>query len=111
MYRVVSHAHIFHQLLIQNQDEMIKQGRLASPYKGVVDCFRRTYADEGLVSLWRGNTANVIRYFPTQALNFAFSAWILPDLRAYMLTRFCRGLLQVLVRLQEAGRLLEVVWW
>jgi hypothetical protein len=24
------------------------------------------------VSLWRGNTANVIRYFPTQALNFAF---------------------------------------
>jgi len=26
----------------------------------------------GVVSLWRGNTANVIRYFPTQALNFAF---------------------------------------
>ncbi|QRW18933.1 mitochondrial carrier protein [Rhizoctonia solani] len=60
------------KLLIQNQDEMIKQGRLATPYKGVLDCFRRTYADEGLVSLWRGNTANVIRYFPTQALNFAF---------------------------------------
>ncbi|QRV76080.1 mitochondrial carrier protein [Ceratobasidium sp. AG-Ba] len=60
------------KLLIQNQDEMIKQGRLSHPYKGVVDCFRRTYADEGLVSLWRGNTANVIRYFPTQALNFAF---------------------------------------
>ncbi|KAJ6702538.1 ADPATP CARRIER PROTEIN 1-RELATED-RELATED [Salix koriyanagi] len=26
----------------------------------------------GMVALWRGNTANVIRYFPTQALNFAF---------------------------------------
>lgn len=25
-----------------------------------------------MASLWRGNTANVIRYFPTQALNFAF---------------------------------------
>jgi solute carrier family 25 (adenine nucleotide translocator) protein 4/5/6/31 len=62
------------KLLVQNQDEMIKQGRLATPYKGVVDCFARTYKDEGLVSLWRGNTANVIRYFPTQALNFAFSA-------------------------------------
>jgi solute carrier family 25 (adenine nucleotide translocator) protein 4/5/6/31 len=62
------------KLLVQNQDEMIKQGRLSSPYKGVMDCFRRTYADEGVVSLWRGNTANVIRYFPTQALNFAFSA-------------------------------------
>ena len=24
------------------------------------------------MALWRGNTANVIRYFPTQALNFAF---------------------------------------
>ncbi|PWN97929.1 mitochondrial carrier [Tilletiopsis washingtonensis] len=60
------------KLLIQNQDEMIKQGRLASPYKGIGDCFSRTYQQEGLVSLWRGNTANVIRYFPTQALNFAF---------------------------------------
>ena len=52
----------------------IKQGRLSHPYKGIGDCFARTYRDEGLVSLWRGNTANVIRYFPTQALNFAFSA-------------------------------------
>lgn len=50
----------------------IKQGRLSHPYKGIGDCFSRTYADEGLTSLWRGNTANVIRYFPTQALNFAF---------------------------------------
>ncbi|KAG6856640.1 hypothetical protein H0H87_002230 [Tephrocybe sp. NHM501043] len=60
------------KLLVQNQDEMIKQGRLATPYKGVGDAFARTYKEEGLVSLWRGNTANVIRYFPTQALNFAF---------------------------------------
>ena len=48
---------------------------MATPYKGIMDCFSRTYRDEGLVSLWRGNTANVIRYFPTQALNFAFSAY------------------------------------
>merc|ERR1712096_69928 len=27
---------------------------------------------EGFMSFWRGNMANVIRYFPTQALNFAF---------------------------------------
>ncbi|GIL50112.1 hypothetical protein Vafri_6426 [Volvox africanus] len=60
------------KLLIQNQDEMIKQGRLAAPYKGIGDCFVRTVRDEGFGSLWRGNTANVIRYFPTQALNFAF---------------------------------------
>nr|GEX19514.1 ADP,ATP carrier protein 1, mitochondrial-like [Tanacetum cinerariifolium] len=60
------------KLLIQNQDEMIKTGRLSQPYKGIGDCFSRTIKDEGFVALWRGNTANVIRYFPTQALNFAF---------------------------------------
>lgn len=41
-------------------------------YKGIFDCFRRVVKDQGAISLWRGNTANVIRYFPTQALNFAF---------------------------------------
>ncbi|KAI9770127.1 MAG: hypothetical protein M1840_003577 [Geoglossum simile] len=60
------------KLLIQNQDEMLKTGRLDRKYNGIVDCFRRTIQAEGVVSLWRGNTANVIRYFPTQALNFAF---------------------------------------
>jgi len=60
------------KLLIQNQDEMIKQGRLSEPYKGIGDCFGRVVKEEGFGSLWRGNTANVIRYFPTQALNFAF---------------------------------------
>lgn len=64
------------KLLIQNQDEMIKQGRLAEPYKGVVDCFQRVVADEGVGSLWRGNLANVLRYFPTQALNLAFKEQI-----------------------------------
>ncbi|KAL9234772.1 hypothetical protein vseg_009601 [Gypsophila vaccaria] len=60
------------KLLIQNQDEMIKAGRLSEPYKGIGECFKRTVQEEGMMSLWRGNTANVIRYFPTQALNFAF---------------------------------------
>ncbi|KAJ5122048.1 ADP-ATP carrier protein [Penicillium atrosanguineum] len=60
------------KLLIQNQDEMLKAGRLDRKYNGIADCFKRTAAAEGMVSLWRGNTANVIRYFPTQALNFAF---------------------------------------
>ncbi|KAF7122012.1 hypothetical protein CNMCM5793_009567 [Aspergillus hiratsukae] len=60
------------KLLVQNQDEMIRAGRLDRKYNGIVDCFRRTAQAEGVMSLWRGNTANVIRYFPTQALNFAF---------------------------------------
>jgi len=60
------------KLLVQNQDEMIKQGRLDKPYNGVLDCLRRVLATEGVYPLWRGNLANVLRYFPTQALNFAF---------------------------------------
>jgi len=60
------------KLLVQNQGEMLKSGRLATPYKGVIDCSARTYAEEGFLAFWRGNLANVIRYFPTQALNFAF---------------------------------------
>jgi solute carrier family 25 (adenine nucleotide translocator) protein 4/5/6/31 len=60
------------KLLIQNQDEMLKSGRLDRKYDGILECFRRTSQQEGVLSLWRGNTANVIRYFPTQALNFAF---------------------------------------
>lgn len=54
------------KLLIQNQDEMLKTGRLSEPYKGIGECFSRTIKEEGFGSLWRGNTANVIRYFPTQ---------------------------------------------
>jgi len=60
------------KLLVQNQDEMIKQGRLDKPYKGVIDCTTRVLKTEGVYPLWRGNLANVLRYFPTQALNFAF---------------------------------------
>merc|ERR1719147_48527 len=51
---------------------MIKQGRLDKPYKGVVDCTMRVFKTEGIYPFWRGNLANVLRYFPTQALNFAF---------------------------------------
>ncbi|KII90725.1 hypothetical protein PLICRDRAFT_543139 [Plicaturopsis crispa FD-325 SS-3] len=60
------------KLLIQNQGAMINAGRLDRPYTGIVDCFSRTHQEEGMKSFWRGNGANVLRYFPTQALNFAF---------------------------------------
>jgi len=60
------------KLLVQNQSEMIKQGRLDRPYTGVMDCTMRTFKNEGIIPFWRGNMANVLRYFPTQALNFAF---------------------------------------
>ncbi|CAF1538565.1 unnamed protein product, partial [Adineta steineri] len=60
------------KLLVQNQGEMLKQGLITKPYNGVVDCTMRTFRSEGGMAFWRGNLANCIRYFPTQALNFAF---------------------------------------
>ncbi|KAH7549261.1 hypothetical protein JRO89_XS13G0005900 [Xanthoceras sorbifolium] len=63
------------KLLLQNQGEMIKRGQLKRPYMGIGDCFKRVLREEGLLSFWRGNQANVIRYFPTQAFNFAFKGY------------------------------------
>lgn len=59
------------KLLLQVQ-EVSKQITEAERYKGIIDCFIRLPKEQGFTSYWRGNLANVIRYFPTQALNFAF---------------------------------------
>ena len=61
------------KLLLQTQDSnpRIKSGEIPR-YKGIVDCFVRVSREQGVASFWRGNMANVIRYFPTQAFNFAF---------------------------------------
>jgi solute carrier family 25 (adenine nucleotide translocator) protein 4/5/6/31 len=53
-------------------DEMLKSGALERPYKGIGDCATRVVNEEGFKALWKGNFVNVLRYFPTQALNFAF---------------------------------------
>ena len=53
------------KMRIQNMDEMVKAGTLDKHYRGIVDCFSRVVAEEGPKSLWKGNFANVIRYFPT----------------------------------------------
>jgi solute carrier family 25 (adenine nucleotide translocator) protein 4/5/6/31 len=60
------------KLRIQNMDEMLKVGALDKPYTGITNCANRVVAEEGWTALWKGNFVNVLRYFPTQALNFAF---------------------------------------
>lgn len=59
------------KLLLQVQ-HISKQISADQRYKGMVDCFVRIPKEQGFAAFWRGNLANVIRYFPTQALNFAF---------------------------------------
>ena len=54
--------------------------KLSKPYAGIADCAIRCvkedgnlkYQCSGILSMWRGNGVNVLRYFPTQALNFSF---------------------------------------
>ncbi|CAM9387033.1 unnamed protein product, partial [Heterosigma akashiwo] len=46
------------------------------PYTSAMDCAKRIATEQSLVSFWRGNAANVMRYFPTQAFNFMFLDYI-----------------------------------
>jgi solute carrier family 25 (adenine nucleotide translocator) protein 4/5/6/31 len=61
------------KLLIQTQDAnpRIASGEIPR-YTGIVNCFTRVSKEQGMGAFWRGNLANVVRYFPTQAFNFAF---------------------------------------
>lgn len=61
------------KLIIQTQDAnpLIKSGEVPR-YTGIGNCFARVYSEQGFAAFWRGNLTNVIRYFPTQAFNFAF---------------------------------------
>jgi solute carrier family 25 (adenine nucleotide translocator) protein 4/5/6/31 len=59
------------KLLLQVQDASLTIAK-DKRYKGIVDVLVRIPKEQGIAAFWRGNLANVIRYFPTQALNFAF---------------------------------------
>eukprot|EP01125_Pyxidicula_operculata_P008055 TRINITY_DN2726_c0_g1_i1.p1 TRINITY_DN2726_c0_g1~~TRINITY_DN2726_c0_g1_i1.p1 ORF type:complete len:309 (+),score=66.09 TRINITY_DN2726_c0_g1_i1:23-949(+) len=61
------------KLIIQTQDAnpRIRSGEVPR-YTGIVNCFVRVYKEQGFLSFWRGNFTNIVRYFPTQAFNFAF---------------------------------------
>jgi len=58
------------KMLLQVQ-QVVKDIPAEQRYNGIGDCFTRVVKDQGFWSLYRGNLANVVRYFPTQALNFA----------------------------------------
>jgi solute carrier family 25 (adenine nucleotide translocator) protein 4/5/6/31 len=58
------------KLLLQVQDAN-KKIAVENRYTGIGDCFKRVISEQGFWALYRGNLANVVRYFPTQAINFA----------------------------------------
>ena len=69
------------KLLLQVQDANPNMSA-DQKYNGIGDCFSRVMKEQGFAAFWRGNLANVIRYFPTQALNFAckdtYKKWLCP---------------------------------
>lgn len=65
------------KLLLQTQDSnMVVMGGKHPRYKGLLDCIVRIARNEGFLSLWRGNTISVLRYYPSLAINFAFKVSI-----------------------------------
>ncbi len=61
------------KLIMQTQDAnaYVKSGKVLR-YTGIMDCFTRILKEQGFKAFWNGNLTNVLRYFPTQAFNFAF---------------------------------------
>jgi len=59
------------KLRLQTQDAMLASGVLEKPYTGIGDCAGTIMRSEGIKAFWKGNFTNVLRYFPTQALNFS----------------------------------------
>ncbi len=61
------------KLLIQTQaaNPRIVSGEVEA-YSGMASTVRRVCTEQGVGALWRGNVPNCIRFFPTQAFNFAF---------------------------------------
>jgi solute carrier family 25 (adenine nucleotide translocator) protein 4/5/6/31 len=64
------------KMVVQNQDEMIRRGTLDKPFKGIGDCYGWIMKNEGVGAFWKSNFTNCLRYFPTQALNFAFKGQV-----------------------------------
>lgn len=54
------------------QTELSNQSLHGKKFQGILGCSLSIYYNEGLLAYWKGNTLNVIRYFPTSAFMFGF---------------------------------------
>lgn len=60
------------KMLVQNQDELLKVGRLYEPYKGVIDCTVRTYRTEWLFTILERKLYQLFEIFPNTGSQFCF---------------------------------------
>lgn len=59
------------KIVLQNQAAL--EGA-TKQYSGLLGTGQAIVKEQGVRALWRGNFVNCLRYFPTQAMNFAFKA-------------------------------------
>lgn len=87
------------KLIIQTQDANPKiiSGEVPR-YTGIVNCFTRVASEQGVGAFWRGNLVNIIRYFPTQAFNFAFK-----DSIKAMFPKYKAGFMKFAVNMASGG--------
>lgn len=99
------------KLLIQNQGAMLSAGRLEHPYTGITDCFKRTYAEEGIAScLYTPPIFITSLIFPSNSLERQWNQRF--TLLPYPSPQFCvQGFLQENVQLQEVRRVYPVGRW
>jgi len=50
---------------MQANPELIRQSLISDPYKSLFDCFIKVYKTEGFKGFWKGNTSNLLRYYPS----------------------------------------------
>ena len=62
------------KLLLQLQDAS-SQLTAKTRYTGISNCIMRVFREQGFLSFWRGNMANIYRYFPATAFSFATKDW------------------------------------
>lgn len=62
------------KILMQTMDSNPKviSGEV-KPYSGIMDCFSRVAAEQGVAAFWRGNLVNCLRYAPQQGSALAFN--------------------------------------
>lgn len=68
------------KIILQNQAAL--EGA-SKQYSGVLGTGKAILGEQGVKALWRGNFVNCLRYFPTQAMNFAckekYQQLLVPD--------------------------------
>merc|ERR1719359_2163309 len=56
----------------QDSNPKVLSGEIPK-YTGIMDCFKRVHAEQGMGAFWRGNLVNCIRYAPQQGSALAFN--------------------------------------